>query len=70
MLRLRGKGLPFLQGYGYGNGDLIVNISIYIPQTLSREEKQALEKMQQSENFQPNQSAKSNIFSRFKQMFE
>ena len=70
VLRLRGKGLPFLQGYGYGNGDLIVNISVYIPQTLTREEKQALEKMQQSVNFQPNQSAKSNIFSRFKQMFE
>ncbi|MBQ7495055.1 MAG: molecular chaperone DnaJ [Bacteroidaceae bacterium] len=70
VLRLRGKGLPFLQGYGYGNGDLIVNISVYIPQTLTREEKQALEKMQQSDNFRPNQSAKSSIFNRFKQMFE
>ena len=70
VLRLRGKGLPFLQGYGYGNGDLIVNVSVYIPQTLTREEKQALEKMQLSDNFRPNQSAKSSIFNRFKQMFE
>lgn len=70
VLRLRGKGLPFLQGYGYGNGDLIVNVSVYIPETLSRDEKQALEKMQQSDNFRPNQSVKSKIFNRFKQMFE
>lgn len=70
VLRLRGKGLPFLQGYGYGNGDEIVNISVYIPETLSREEKQALEKMQQSDNFRPNQGTKSKIFNKFKQMFE
>lgn len=70
VLRLRGKGLPFLQGYGYGNGDEIVNISVYIPETLSREEKQALEKMQQSDNFRPNQSIKSKIFNHFKRMFE
>ena len=70
VLRLRGKGLPFLQGYGYGNGDEIVNISVYIPETLSREEKEAFERMRQSDNFRPNQSVKSKIFNRFKQMFE
>jgi len=70
VLRLRGKGLPALQGYGYGNGDLIVNVSVYIPETLTREEKQALETMQQSDNFRPNQSAKSSFFNRFKQMFD
>ncbi|MBR0433564.1 MAG: molecular chaperone DnaJ [Bacteroidaceae bacterium] len=70
VLRLRGKGFPALQGYGYGTGDLIVNISVYIPETLSREEKQALEKMQQSDNFRPSQSSKNNFFNRFKQMFD
>ncbi|MBP5770223.1 MAG: molecular chaperone DnaJ [Bacteroidaceae bacterium] len=70
VLRLRGKGLPFLQGYGYGNGDEIVNISVYIPETLSRDEKEAFERMRQSDNFRPNQSVKSKIFNRFKQMFE
>ena len=70
VLRLRGKGLPALQGYGYGTGDEIVNISVYIPETLSREEKEALERMRQSDNFRPNQSAKSKFFNRFKQMFE
>ena len=69
VLRLRGKGLPALQGYGYGNGDLIVNISVYIPETLSREEKEAFEKMRQSDNFRPSATSKSNFFNRFKQMF-
>ena len=70
VLRLRGKGLPALQGYGYGTGDEIVNISVYIPETLSREEKEALERMRQSDNFKPNQSTKSKFFSKFKQMIE
>ena len=35
-LRLRGKGLPAVQGYGNGNGDLVVNISVYVPKELSR----------------------------------
>jgi molecular chaperone DnaJ len=68
-LRLRGKGLPAVQGYGYGMGDLIVNISVYIPETLTREEKQALETLQKSDNFHPSQSSKNNFFNRFKQMF-
>lgn len=70
VLRLRGKGLPAVQGYGYGNGDLIVNVSIYIPETLSRDERKAFEKMKESDNVVPNQSVKSKIFNRFKQMFE
>lgn len=70
VLRLRGKGLPALKGYGYGVGDLIVNVSVYIPETLSRDEKLALERFGQSENFRPNQSIKDKIFNRFKQMFE
>ena len=70
VLRLRGKGLPALQGYGYGNGDQIVNVSVYIPETLSRDEKEAVEKMRTSDNFQPSQSTKSKFFNRFMQMFD
>jgi molecular chaperone DnaJ len=62
--------MPSLQGYGYGTGDLIVNISVYIPETLSRDEKQVLEKLQQSENFRPSASTKNTFFNRFKQMFD
>lgn len=70
VVRLRGKGLPAVQGYGYGTGDLIVNISVYIPETLSKEEKKALEQMKASENFAPNMTIKEKIFRKFKSYFE
>ena len=72
VLRLRGKGLPNVNSYGYSNGtgDLLVNISVYIPETLSKEEKQALEKMQNSDNFMPNLSIKEKIFKKFKNFFD
>ena len=34
-LRLRGKGLPAVQGYGNGTGDLIIQVSVFIPKTSS-----------------------------------
>ena len=72
VLRLRGKGLPNVNSYGYSNGtgDLLVNISVYIPETLNKEEKQALEKMQNSDNFMPNLSIKEKIFKKFKNFFD
>ncbi len=68
VLRLRGKGLPTLNGYG--RGDILVNISIYVPETLSKEEKKSMEKFKESENFKPNSSVKESIFRRFKKLFE
>ena len=68
VLRLRGKGLPDVNGYG--RGDLLVNVSVYIPEALSRDEKKALEGMQDSTNFTPSPSVKEKIFSKFKSMFE
>ena len=72
VLRLRGKGLPSVNSYGYtnGTGDLLVNVSVYIPETLSKDEKQALEKMQHSDNFEPNLSMKEKIFKKFKNFFD
>ena len=69
VVRLRGKGLPAVQGYGYGTGDLIVHISVYIPETLSRDEKQAMEQFAKSDNFRPNESCRKRIFEKFKAMF-
>ena len=54
VLRLRGKGLPGVQSYG--RGDLLVNINVWTPQKLSREEKDLLEKLRSSENFKPDPS--------------
>ena len=70
IMRLRGKGLPVVQGYGYGTGDLIVQIGVYIPENLSREEKEAFEKFRTSDNMKPGASAKANFFQKFKRMFE
>ena len=68
-LRLRGKGLPALQGYGSGRGDLVVNISVYVPKTLSRDEKEAIEKFKNSDNFKGDRQTKETIFQRFKNYF-
>lgn len=72
VLRLRGKGLPNINSYGYstGTGDLLVNVSVYIPETLTKEERQALEKWQESESFKPNTSLKEKIFKKFRSLFD
>lgn len=67
VLRLRGKGLPDVNGYG--KGDLIVNVSVYVPENLSRSEKEVLENMSKSENFEPKQSVKEKIFKKFRSYF-
>lgn len=68
-LRLRGKGLPAVQGYGNGQGDLVVNISVYVPKTLERHERQMLEQLRSSDNFQGDPATKRSIFSKFKNYF-
>ena len=68
VLRLRGKGLPSLNGYG--KGDIVVNISVYIPETLSKEEKKRIEEFRNSDNFRPSESIKDKIFRRFKNFFD
>ena len=68
-LRLRGKGLPAVQGYGNGRGDLVVNISVYVPKTLSKEEKQAIEQFKGSDNFKGDKQTRDSIFQKFKNYF-
>ncbi len=68
-LRLRGKGLPAVQGYGYGTGDLLVNISVYVPKTLSKDEKKAMEEFKKSDNFKGDNATKRSIFEKFKNYF-
>lgn len=52
LLRLRGKGLPELDHHG--KGDLLVHINVWTPKTVTKEERASLEKLRESENFQPN----------------
>lgn len=69
-LRLRGKGLPAVNGYGYGMGDLVVNISVYIPETLSKEERTAFEQMRESDNLKGTDTVKRSIFQSFRNYFK
>lgn len=68
-LRLRGKGLPVVQGYGHGTGDIVVNISVYIPQELNKDEKKQMEALKDNNNFQPEESVKNKIFKAFRNYF-
>ena len=68
-LRLRGKGLPAVKGYGSGNGDEVINISVYVPKKLSREERKAIEQLRASENFKGDSATKKSIFEKFKNYF-
>ena len=68
-MRLRSKGLPAVQGYGYGRGDIVINISVYIPETLSKEEKEAFEAMKESDNLKPSPSILNKIFNSFRAYF-
>jgi len=51
ILRLKGKGLPEVNGYG--RGDLLVNVNVWIPKNLSREELKIIEKFKDSGSFTP-----------------
>lgn len=68
ILRLQGKGVPEL--HNYRMGDLIVNVNVWIPKNLSKEEKNLIEKFNTSENFipKPGKNEKS-FFRRVKQFF-
>ncbi len=69
ILRLRGKGIPDVNGYG--KGDLLVKIHAWVPQKLTSEEKKQLEKLQALPNFQvPDETKERNFFDRVKGMFE
>ncbi|MDR3268443.1 MAG: molecular chaperone DnaJ [Tannerella sp.] len=66
ILRLRNQGLPSVNSYG--TGDLLVNVSVYIPEKLSASEKEKMKDLASSENFQPSQSARERIFSKFRDL--
>lgn len=68
-LRLRGKGLPAVQGYGYGTGDIVVNISVYIPEKLDASEKEHMAALKESSHMQPSDSIKNKIFKAFRNYF-
>ena len=67
-LRLRGKGLPDLNGYG--KGDLLVHVNVWTPKTLNKEQKQFFQKMLEDDNFTPNpDKSDKSFFEKVKDMF-
>lgn len=68
VLRLRGKGLPSTDGYG--TGDELINIMVYVPENLTNSEKEILENLRNSNNFKPTESIKDRIFSRLRHIFD
>ncbi len=69
VLRMKGKGLPVLNGYG--RGDLLVSVNVWVPKSVNREERELLEKLCEKPNFQPKPSKdEKGFFDRMKDMFK
>ena len=69
VVRLRGRGLPSVNGYG-GTGDLYVKIAVWIPKKLNKEEKTIIEKLRENESFKPNPTKEDkSFFDRLKDLF-
>jgi molecular chaperone DnaJ len=52
VLRLKGKGIKDINGYN--KGDQLIYVNVWTPQQLSKEEKELVESLRESENFKPN----------------
>ena len=60
VFRLRGKGLPSVEYHG--QGDLLVNVNVWTPQKLTKEEEEIMEKMRGSDSFVPRPTSKDKSF--------
>ncbi len=68
ILRLRGKGISSLNGYG--SGDLLVHVNVWTPKELNKEQKEFFERMQNDENFEPRpEKSDKSFFEKVKDMF-
>ena len=68
IFRLRGKGLPELQGYG--TGDQLIHVNLYTPKKLTKEETAILEKLRTADNFIPKmKKGDKGFFERMKEYF-
>ena len=66
VMRLRGKGIKDINGYG--TGDQLIHINVWTPRTLSKEEKEMLETMKESDHFVPSPGkSEKGFFQKFKE---
>jgi molecular chaperone DnaJ len=69
LLRLKGKGLPEVNSYG--RGDLLVHVNVWVPKSMTKEEKKTIEKLNESPNFIPKPDKEDkNIFKKMRGIFE
>lgn len=68
ILRLRGKGFPEVNSYG--RGDLLVAINVWIPKSISREEKAIFERLSKSPSFTPDPKEQNSFFEKMRGYFE
>lgn len=68
VLRLRGKGLPSTEGYG--TGDELINVMVYVPENLNKKERQAIESIKDEPDMKASDSVKDRLFSKLKHIFE
>jgi len=68
ILRLKGKGIKELNGYG--KGDQLIHVNVWTPKQVSKEEREKLESLRDSENFRPNPGkSEKSIFDKVKEFF-
>ena len=68
ILRLRGKGISSLNGYG--SGDLLVHVNVWTPKELNKEQKDFFERMRNDDNFEPKpEKSDKSFFEKVKDMF-
>ena len=68
VLRLRNKGLPTVNGYG--KGDQLIHVNVYVPENLSAKERKQMEEFEKSESFSPSATARKSVFNKFRKMFD
>lgn len=66
VLRLRGKGIAM---HGYGRGDLLVNVNVYIPTAKSSDDKSLVDRMDSADVFKPTSEVKENIDRDYRRRF-
>ena len=68
ILRLRGKGIQDINGYG--KGDQLIHVNIWTPKQLTKEEKEILESLRTSDNFIPSPGKnEKGFFDKMKEFF-
>lgn len=68
VLRMRGKGLPSVQGYR--RGDLLVNVNVFIPEHLSSSDEKLVDDMAKSDRFTPTAEDREAVDKKYREMLQ